>query len=257
MRRRRSRWRALAAIATVGTIASSTGCTRHLGLIQHPPQAAAATTTGPWASMIYAARTDSGVIVFDLGWVGAERALRRALGAIDATPADVRFVFLTHAHRDHVAAWPLVRTARFVLGADEVPFFAGTAHYRSLLNRLGDRLWSYPHPAGGTLSLVPVAGDSLLVLGRDSVAVFAVPGHTPGSVAYLFRGILFGGDAINWRPLSGFQGARPEFSEDVQASRRSMRALWSRLDAGRVRVACSAHAKCGVVDSSLVRATGR
>jgi glyoxylase-like metal-dependent hydrolase (beta-lactamase superfamily II) len=88
-------------------------------------------------------------------------------------------------------------------------------------------------------------------LGADTVFAFLIPGHTPGSTAYLFRGILFGGDAINWRPGSGFQGARPEFSDSVAQSRESMRALWQRLSPDRVRIMCSAHGKCALADSSL------
>src|SRR5687768_10961347 len=91
------------------------GCTKDLQLIQDPPNAVAATTTGPWASMIYAARTDSGVIVIDLGWTGSEDVLPGLVRQLGAAPADVRFVFLTHAHRDHIAAWPLVRQARVIL----------------------------------------------------------------------------------------------------------------------------------------------
>jgi glyoxylase-like metal-dependent hydrolase (beta-lactamase superfamily II) len=236
---------------------SLAACTRDLDLIQHPPRAVAVTTTGPWASLIYAARTDSGVIVIDLGWGGAGRALRTALSRVGATPADVRFVFLTHAHRDHVSAWPMLRGARFVLGSAEVPYFTGVAQYRAFLPHLLDRLWSYPRPAAGELRLLPVATDSIVALGGDSVLIRTVAGHTPGSVAYIFRGILFGGDAINWRPLAGFRGARPEFSDDAGESRASMRALWERLPAGIVRIACTAHAKCVLVDSSFMRATER
>jgi glyoxylase-like metal-dependent hydrolase (beta-lactamase superfamily II) len=76
-------------------------------------------------------------------------------------------------------------------------------------------------------------------------------------MAYLFRGILFGGDAINWRPGQGFQGARPEFSDSVGQSRESMQRLWARLPSERVRIACSAHGKCAVADSALRAATVR
>src|SRR6202008_4186594 len=52
------------------------GCAYHLAEIQEPGRAVAFTTTGPWRSMIYAARTDSGVVVVDLGWAGAGGKLR-------------------------------------------------------------------------------------------------------------------------------------------------------------------------------------
>ena len=226
-------------------------CTKDLQLIQDPPNAVAATTTGPWASMIYAARTDSGVIVIDLGWTGSEDVLPGLVRQLGATPADVRFVFLTHAHRDHIAAWPLVRQARFIIGAAEIPAFTGDAHYAGWANKVGDELNEYPRPRADELVLVPVAADTAIPLGRDTVFTFPIPGHTPGSTAYLFRGILFGGDAFNWRPGSGFQGARPEFSYSVALSRESLRALWQRLPPERTRVMCTAHGKCAVADSAL------
>ena len=226
-------------------------CTKDLQLIQDPPDAVAGTTTGPWASMIYVARTDSGVIAMDLGWTGAEDVLPRLLRALDASPSDVRFVFLTHAHRDHIAAWPLVRQARFVLGAAEAPVFTGTGSYTGWAAKVSDEWNEYPRPKPGELSLVTIASDTAIALGRDTVFAFPVPGHTPGSTAYLFRGIFFGGDAINWRPGSGFQGARPEFSDSTEQSRESLRALWQRLPASRMRIMCTAHGKCAIADSTL------
>ena len=227
------------------------GCTKDLQLIQDPPNAVAATTTGPWASMIYVARTDSGVIAIDLGWTGYESVLPRALRALDAASTDVRFVFLTHAHRDHIAAWPLVRQARFAIGAAEAPAFVGQGGYSGWAAKMGGELNEYPRPRPGELALIAIASDTAIVLGRDTVFAFPVPGHTAGSTAYLFRGILFGGDAINWRPGSGFQGARPEFSDSVLQSQESLRALWRRLPPERTRIMCSAHGKCAVADSSL------
>ena len=229
----------------------SLGCTKDLALIQDPPDAIAATTTGPWASMIYVARTDSGVIAIDLGWTGAEEVLPGSLHALNASPADVRFVFLTHAHRDHIAAWPLVRQATFVLGSPEVPAFTGEGRYAGWAARLGDELNDYPRPKPGELSLLTVSTDTSIVLGRDTVFAFSIPGHTAGSMAYLFRGILFGGDAVNWRPGSGFQGARAEFSDSVAQNRESLRSLWQRLAGDEVRVLCTAHGKCALADSAL------
>lgn len=201
--------------------------------------------------MIYVARTDSGVIAIDLGWTGYEEAMPRALRRLNATSADVRFVFLTHAHRDHIAAWPLVKQATIVIGAGEVPAFTGSAGYSGWAAKMGDELNTYPHPLPGELRVVPVVSDTSIALGRDTMFVFPIPGHTAGSVAFLFRGILFGGDAINWRPGSGFQGARPEFSDSIAQNRESLRALWSRLAEDRVHIVCTAHGKCAVADSAL------
>lgn len=234
-------------------VAWISGCTKDLDLIDDPPRAVAFTTTGPWASMVYLARTDSGIMAIDLGWSGVESALPEALETLGADTNDVRYVFLTHAHRDHIAGWSVVRQARYVLGEAEVPAFAGDDHYLGWATRVTDELNEYPRPGPAELDVIPIRTDTAIVLGRDTVFAFPVPGHTPGSTAYLFRGILFAGDAINWRPGSGFQGARVEFSDSVPQSRESLMSLWDRLPLSRMRVLCTAHGKCAVADTALRR----
>jgi hydroxyacylglutathione hydrolase len=228
-------------------------CTRGIELVQDPPHAVAVTTSGAWASMIYLARTDSGIIAIDLGWTGADAAFERGTRRLDAKPGDVRFAFITHAHRDHIGGWKTLRTARFVLGRAEVPYFTGSAQYLGLVPNSVERVSVTARPKAADVSVIEVTGDTAFALGRDTLWAFPIPGHTPGSAAYLFRGILFGGDAVNYRPMSGFQGARPEMSDDRARSRASMTALWQRVDSARVRVICSAHAKCARNSADLRR----
>jgi glyoxylase-like metal-dependent hydrolase (beta-lactamase superfamily II) len=205
--------------------------------------------------MIYAARTDSGVFVIDLGWTGADHGLRRVLEQIGATPKDVRWAFLTHAHRDHIAGWKHVMQATFVLGKDEVPLFTGNAEYRGWLTRLADRIDWYPRPIPSQVTVRAIGSDTIFVLGSDTLRAYPVPGHTPGSMAYLFRGVLFVGDAAYKGKIRDFQGARREFSDSTQQSKASMASLIARLDStgARWNVLCTAHAKCAVTDSALRR----
>ncbi len=228
-------------------------CTHNLQLAPPPPLAATTTTAGPWTSMIFAARTDSGVIVIDLGWGRASTGLRRVLAAINADTADVRWTFLTHAHRDHIGAWASVTRSTFVMGQDEVPRFVGDSAYRGFGSRVGEFFNDSHRPKRGQVALLPLGGDTAFVIGRDTLRAYAVPGHTPGSMVYLFRETLFAGDAAYRGAIAGFRGALRIFSDDVTQSHASMRALFARLDSSgvRVRTLCTAHAKCAVVDSAL------
>ncbi|MCC6242950.1 MAG: MBL fold metallo-hydrolase [Gemmatimonadaceae bacterium] len=203
--------------------------------------------------MIFAARTDSGVLLIDLGWGRADAGVRRALRDIGATPDDVKWAFITHAHRDHIAGWTTVPRATFVLGRDEVPLFTGSATYRGPVPRIADRLNDYQRPTPDDVRLIPLGGDTLFVFGRDTLRAYAVPGHTPGSMAYLFRETLFVGDAANRGVVGDFRGTLSIYSDSVPQSRTSMIALLARLDTSRVRwrTLCTAHAKCAVVDSAL------
>ena len=238
-------------------VAAGASCTRGLEWIQDPPNAVAVTTSGSWASMIYLAKTDSGVIAIDLGWTGAAAALERGTRRLDAKPSDVRFAFITHAHRDHIGGWPSVRSAYFVLGLPELPYFIGTAQYQGLVPSGAEWVSVTERPKSSDISVIGISQDTTFALGSDTLRAFLIPGHTPGSTAYLFRGILFAGDAMNYRPVSGFQGARPEMSDDPIKSRASMTALWQRVDTSRVRFVCSAHAKCARNGDELRRALAK
>ncbi len=241
-------WRAIPSIATLAV-----ACTHNIELIPPLPLAAAATTAGPWSSMIFAAKTDSGVLVIDLGWGRAERGLESVLTQIGARTADVRWAFLTHAHRDHIGGWKQVPQATFVLGQGEVPLFTGAAAYKGVAPRVAENIKSYERPKPGEVTIRALTSDTLFAFGRDTLRAYAVPGHTPGSTVYLFRETLFVGDAANWSALRGFRGALTIYSDDVAQSHRSMQSLLARLDSSGVRwrTLCTAHGKCGVVDSSV------
>lgn len=248
---RRVHSRALLTVVSIATI--GVACTHQMELIPPLPLAAATTTAGPWSSMIFAARTDSGVLVIDLGWGRAAQGLESVLSKIGAQTSDVRWAFITHAHRDHISGWQSVPMATFVLGRDEVPLFTGAASYRGLAPRMAAKVKGYARPKPGQVKILSMGSDTVFALGRDTLRAYTVPGHTPGSTVYLFRETLFVGDAANWSVLAGFRGALTLYSDDVAESHRSMQALLVRLDANGVRWqnVCTAHGKCAPVDSAL------
>lgn len=228
------------------------GCTYHLAEIQQPGGAVAFPTTGPWRSMIYAARTDSGVVAIDLGWAGAGGTLRRRLRDLGAAPADVTDVFLTHSHRDHIAAWRTVRGARFHLWQPEEALFVGTRQHVDFPSRVARANANDAGPRPGEVDVRTFSGDTMFVVGGDTVWAYTVPGHTAGSAAYLFRGILFVGDAVARKPWRGFAGADPLFSMDTRMNRQSLIGLFARVPMERVRWVCNAHAKCSLPSERFI-----
>jgi glyoxylase-like metal-dependent hydrolase (beta-lactamase superfamily II) len=232
------------------------GCSPDLRALNDPPGAAAVTTSGTWYSLIYAARVDGGVIVIDLGWVGAEGRLREALARIGAKPEEVTAVFLTHSHRDHIAAWPLLRKARFHLGANEIDLFTGRAEHEGWAARAVDEVNEVRRPGRGELDFVGIAHDTAIVFGTDTVRAYPVPGHTAGSMAYLFRGTLFVGDAVGWAPVLGYGPAKPRYTDDLALSKRSVAALWKKLEGREVTRVCTAHGRCSPLTDRLKAAVG-
>lgn len=240
-------------LAAALLLAALAACTLNLRQVQDPPRSAAVATAYPWNSMVYAARTDSGIVVIDLGWYGAEGALRRGLRRLGAAPEEVTRVFLTHSHRDHIGGWRAVRRARFHLAAAEVALLEGAAHHPDLPSRAGERLAGNPAPWHGEVEVRPFATDTAFTLGRDTLRAFPVPGHTAGSAAYLFRGVLFVGDAVAYSYLGGFRPAFGVFTDDPGRGRASMASLWERVRPYAPRWVCTAHAKCAPADSAFAR----
>src|SRR5687767_11692287 len=103
---------ALAAIAVAALLLF--GCAARTMPFEQPGQSRVVKTGS--SSMIYIARTSAGIVVIDLGWITASSRLREELRQLGADSSDIAAVFLTHAHRDHIAAWPLVAPAPFYLG---------------------------------------------------------------------------------------------------------------------------------------------
>lgn len=232
--------RALALVASLVAI----GCSRQVAPLVTPGASAVALTGGLNTSMIYVARTSSGVLAIDLGWWGHADALARALRDLGARPSDVTMVFLTHSHRDHLAAWRDVRQARFHVAEAEQPLLVGDSAHGGWVPRLVDRVRQPRIPRPGDLMIQTFSRDTAYALGADTLRAYIVAGHTRGTTVYLFRGILFLGDAVTWSRRGGFAPAAHRFSNDAREAAVNLARLWPRLPTGAVKHVCTAHARC-------------
>jgi glyoxylase-like metal-dependent hydrolase (beta-lactamase superfamily II) len=239
-RRRNSR---LAAIL-VAAISTLLGCSRAIEPLVAPKQSAVALTGGPGTSMVYLARTADGVIAIDLGWWHNRGPIEAALRELDAAPGEVTDVFVTHSHRDHIAAWRLLRRSRFHLAEAERPLLFGDGQHRGWVPRLIEHIKPSGLPRPNEIDVRPFARDTTFLFGKDTLYAFLVPGHTAGSTVYLFRRVLFLGDAVTHTPWGGFGSARRGYSDDAALAAANLAALWPRLPPGSVRYVCTAHARC-------------
>jgi glyoxylase-like metal-dependent hydrolase (beta-lactamase superfamily II) len=240
-------------LAALLLIATASGCHRALGGVVQPRQSAVALTGGASTSMIYAARTAEGVIVVDLGWSGFRKPLARALSSLDATAADVRWIFITHAHRDHVSAWPALKSATFFLGANEVPLFTGRGKSKAWIPRMADRLKRPRRPAPEEVKLRGISQDTTFIFGSDTLRAYLIPGHTQGSMVYLFHGVLFAGDAVSWSSRTGFGPAKRKYSDNPKGAARNLAGLWDRLPVNAVKYVCTAHARCALFTPQFLK----
>ena len=228
------------------------GCTLNLHEVEGP-DANAIPTTWPSQSLVFAARTTEGVFMVDLGWTGAERSIRRGLADIGARPEDVTDVFVTHSHRDHIMGWRAVRNARFHVMADEVPLFHGEVVHADVPSRAARAVRGDAGPPRGEVNVHAFSRDTTFVLGADTIRAFVVPGHTPGSTAYLHKGVLFAGDAISRAYHTGYGPAMGVFTEDGDAAHDALVSLFERLEPYDVQWVCTAHGKCARPDDRFIR----
>jgi hydroxyacylglutathione hydrolase len=240
----------------LGMLAFTAACNSRNPQLAEGPRSVIALSGGPNTSMTYLARTDSGVIAIDLGWWGYRGPFCDALARLGATPQDVKRVFITHSHRDHIAAWPMVERARFHMAAAEWPRMVGTASHKGWMVRAGEWLNASNLPDSAELNARPFSRDTVFDFGRDTLRAYIVPGHTAGSAVYLFRGVLFMGDAVTYIPFRGYKPAKAQFSDDATGAVASLRLLWPRLPLDQVRFICTAHGECAEFTPEIVNRLG-
>lgn len=150
-----------------------------------------------------------------------------ALEAIGRRIEDVRWILLTHGHIDHVggahALWELTgRRARVVIHEADAPMLrsrrAHVDEYRAGRGRYLSDPEGEAKVAAATEAVISgemepsmlLKGGERISLGGDvTVSVHPVPGHTPGSVAYVIedRRAVFVGDAVQAHgAANGFPG---------------------------------------------------
>ena len=131
-----------------------------------------------------AASASSQVIVVNgaLYVVDCGDGVARQIVSAGLSLSNLRHVFLTHSHRDHVGAWPRVRRAQFHVSADERAPLTGAAPHRGWVPKWADRLRA-PQLPDTTVAVRTFARDTMFVFGADTLYAFQVKGHTSGSAA--------------------------------------------------------------------------
>jgi metallo-beta-lactamase class B len=142
----------------------------------------------------WAVLTSDGIIVIDpIFDYSVEDEVVNGLRTLGADPARIRYVVVSHAHRDHVGGARLLQErfkARVVMSAADWDLLAGDTG-------------NYPKPVRDM-----VATDGMkLTLGDTTLTLHATPGHTYGTISTIVPvkdggrshvAALWGGTAFNW-----------------------------------------------------------
>ena len=126
----------------------------------------------------WALKTSAGLIIIDTNFAWATQPeILDGLAKLKLNPKDVKYVILSHAHGDHDQGVATLQKlgAKIVMGAPD---------WDATLQRAPDVAGGVPTRGPGDISVGP-AGTKV-TLGDTSVDVIFTPGHTPGTLSYVF-----------------------------------------------------------------------
>ena len=193
--------------------------------------------------------SDKTVALIDAGNDKAGAAILAELSRRNLDPDAVTAIFITHGHPDHTGAIALFPKAQVMSLDREAALVEGREGAHGPLTRL------FPVSPTGVKVNHPLKDGEVVILDQTEFRVFAVPGHTAGSAAYLVNGVLFMGDAADIGRSGDVLGSPWIFSDSQPEDRASLVALEKRLsgEGGSVKAIEFAHS--GVLSNGLAPLT--
>lgn len=182
------------------------------------------------------------IALVDAGNDKEAKAIVAELTRRHLTPDAVTAILITHGHPDHTGGVAMFPKAQVIALDTEQPLVEGRAGAKGPLTRL------FPVSPTGITVTRPVADGDTVMLGSHRVRVFAVPGHTAGSAAYLVDDVLFMGDAADTKDDGTIIGSPWVFSDSQPEDRASLVALDERLARDNVTVKAIAFSHSGMLE---------
>jgi hydroxyacylglutathione hydrolase len=159
-------------------------------------------------------------VLIDAGSDNKGTALLQDLQMRHGGADNVVAVLLTHSHQDHIAALPLFSKATIYATKREVPLAAGQEDFNGPAFKLMGERNATPFNVTN-----PVDDGQSFMVGNLQVTAYLVPGHTEGSAAYLVNGVLYVGDAIQFKSDGQVIGPSVIFSTDRAQGEASLKHL--------------------------------
>jgi glyoxylase-like metal-dependent hydrolase (beta-lactamase superfamily II) len=182
------------------------------------------------------------IALVDAGNSPDGKPVAAALNLKGLAPSDVKAVFLTHGHPDHIGAAKLFTHAKIYAAKEEVETAAGIKNNPSPLGR-----FQSPKPTGVKVTDIVKDGD-VIGFGSLKIEVFLIPGHTQGSTAYLVDGVLILGDAALASSDGTLKHAVWLFSTDIDQQNKSLKTLAAKLQGRKTEVKTILFSHSGSLD---------
>ena len=169
---------------------------------------------------------EDGWTLVDTGVGSSVGRIKNALAALGAGPEDLKRIFVTHQHDDHIGGLKGVLEwapeAEVSATEHEAEVISGERGFDPSSNPILRRLASSAKPPGIPVAKVVGEGDTV-----SGFRVISTPGHTLGHVSLLRDedGLLFTADAFGCLPRKIRVGVRKAFCTDPAAAKRSAEKL--------------------------------
>ncbi len=171
-----------------------------------------------FASHAFLIDDGAGLTLIDTLFDADARVILDQIREIGRTPADLKHIVLTHAHRSHLGGLATLKRlsgATVYSHAWEADIIAGDRLAQQVSWRPQDPIITYHFQIGNNLNVskhTPCGVDQTVVDGDPvgPLTVIHTPGHTPGHLAFWLPAprILFCGDAVVTSPkfMAGWPG---------------------------------------------------
>jgi glyoxylase-like metal-dependent hydrolase (beta-lactamase superfamily II) len=160
------------------------------------------------------------------------RTLRGQLAAIGYRPADITYVAVSHAHKDHTANLNEFAASTWLTPTAERDFM-----FRPNNERVEPRFYS----ALDKSKWIPLDKDEYDVFGDGAAIIKAAPGHTPGHQVLVLNlaktgKVMVAGDLYHYPPEREFHRAPPDNEFSVPQSAASRARLEAYVKASKAAV---------------------
>ena len=188
-------------------------------------------------------KTANGAMLIDAGMDSQGKAIIAELQNMNQTPDDVHTILLTHGHGDHWKGCLAFPKAKIMVEKQDIALIRGDRKPKGMMPAFFDKVIPKKKPPA-VLHELPDTGT--LTIDGETFTVISLPGHTSGSVAFLWNDVLFSGDAF-MGTRAGADAAPAMFSDDYELNRESLKKLlpiqFKRAADGHTGVIEDAHKK--------------
>lgn len=169
---------------------------------------------------IWVVPTSSGVVLIDAGGDAKAPELLAELKRRGKGPDDVKAILLTHGHFDHWPGSAAFPKATVYVHPAEISTMRGEKKPTHFLVRL---MVAFRKAQPLPRAMASLVGGENLKIDGESFQVVRIPGHTEGSLMYLWKGVLFTGDSVQDDKKGGLTMPPAMFSDELALLERELK----------------------------------